>query len=111
MRYYPVNWTHCRTATAAHEIAGQVIEKDDYLVVAFASANRDEDIFERSEEYDITRSFDNDHLGFGYGEHGCPGRLLAQTSAGVIWERILARFSDWELAATPHSSAPRSSGE
>jgi cytochrome P450 len=103
MRYYPVNWTHCRTATQRVEIGGQVIEKDHYLVVAYASANRDEDVFERSDEYDITRAFEEDHLGFGYGEHACPGRLLARTSAAVIWERILARFNAWELTGTPQT--------
>jgi len=101
MRYYPVNWTHCRTAMEPTEIAGQVVDKDDYLIVAYASANRDEDVFERPDEYDISRAFPIDHLGFGYGEHGCPGRLQATTIVRIIWERILARFTDWELTSAP----------
>ncbi len=101
MRWYPVNWSHCRTATQRTEIAGQTIEKDDLLIVAYASAGRDEDVFEGADEYDITRAFDHDHIGFGYGEHGCPGRLLATTIATGIWGRIVARFSDWEITGPP----------
>jgi cytochrome P450 len=67
----------------------------------FASANRDEDAYDRADEFDVTRSFEKDHLGFGHGEHSCPGALLTRVDAGVIIERLLARFPDWELAGTP----------
>jgi cytochrome P450 len=103
MRWYPVNWTHCRTATRRTEIAGQTIERDDFMIVAYASANRDEGVFDHANEYDITRPFERDHLGFGYGEHGCPGRLLAEVVNQTIWERILARFSSWELVGEPQT--------
>jgi cytochrome P450 len=101
LRYYPINWTGCRTATQQVEIGGQTIEKDDYVVMAYASGNRDEDVWERPDDFDVTRSFDKDHLAFGHGEHSCPGALLARVDSGVIWERLLARLPDWELAGTP----------
>ena len=82
------------------EIGGQAIHKDDYVVMAYASANRDEDVWDRPDEFDVTRSFDKDHQSFGYGEHSCPGALLARTDATMIFERLLARFPDWELAGT-----------
>ena len=103
MRYYPINWTQCRTALEPTQLRGEVISKDDYLLLAYAGANRDEDIYERPNEYDITRSFDRDHLGWGYGEHACPGALLARTSARAIWERVLGRFRDWELVGEPET--------
>ena len=98
LRYYPLNWSGCRTATQRIEIGGQVIEKGDYVVMAYASANRDEDVWDRPDEFDVTRSFDQDHQSFGYGEHSCPGALLARTDSRAIYERLLARFPDWELA-------------
>jgi cytochrome P450 len=101
MRYYPINWTGCRTATQRVQIGGQAIEPDDYVVMAYAAANRDPDVYERPDDYDITRSFDHDHLGFGHGEHSCPGALLARVESLAIWERLLARFSDWELTGDP----------
>ncbi len=101
MRYYPVNWSGCRTALRDIKIAGQPIAKDDYVVMAYAAANRDPDVYEDPNRYDITRAFDNDHLGFGHGEHSCPGALLARVDSTAIWERVLARFGDWELTGEP----------
>jgi cytochrome P450 len=101
LRFYPLNWSGCRTATEDVELGGQVIHKDDYVLMAYASANRDEDVWDRPDEFDVTRSFDRDHQSFGHGEHSCPGALLVRTDAGVIIERLLARFSDWELMGEP----------
>jgi cytochrome P450 len=101
LRYHPLNWTGCRTATQRVEIGGQVIAEGDYVVMAYASANRDEDIWERPDAFDVTRSFEKDHQSFGYGEHSCPGALLARTDSRTIHERMLARFPDWELAGLP----------
>ena len=69
--------------------------------MAYSSANRDEDIWDRPDDYDITRSFDHDHQGFGYGEHSCPGALLARTNSVTILEHLVGRFPDWELAGPP----------
>jgi cytochrome P450 len=98
LRCYPLNWSGCRTATRQVAIAGQLVEKDDYVVMAYASANRDEDVWTRPDDFDIARPFDKDHLSFGYGEHSCPGALLARIDATTIFERLLARFPEWELA-------------
>ncbi len=96
-----INWSGCRTATEQVTIAGQVIEKDDYVMMVYASGNRDEDVWERPDVFDVTRVFDNDHLGFGHGEHSCPGALLTRIFSRAIYERLLARFPDWELAGPP----------
>ncbi len=97
LRCYPDTWTHCRTAKQDLEIDGHKIAKDDYAMAAFVSANRDPDAYERPDEYDITRSFANDHLAFGHGEHSCPGALLTRVDARVIIERLMARFPEWEI--------------
>lgn len=101
LRCYPLNWSGCRTATEDVEIGGQKIRKDDYVVMAYASANRDEDVWDHPDEFDVTRRFDKDHQSFGYGEHSCPGALLARTDSTTIFERLLARYPDWELAGAP----------
>jgi cytochrome P450 len=101
LRCYPLNWSGCRTATQQVEIGGQAIQKGDFVVMAYVSANRDEDVWVRPDEFDVTRSFDKDHLSFGYGEHSCPGALLARSEATIIYQRLLARFPDWKLAAAP----------
>lgn len=102
LRYYPLNFSGCRTATQDVELGRQVVHKDDYVMMAYASANRDEDVWERPDEYDVSRSFDKDHQSFGHGEHSCPGALLARTDSSIIFERLLARFPNWELAGAPN---------
>lgn len=101
LRYNPLNWTGCRTATEDVELGGQRISAGDYVVMAYASANRDESVWDDPDRYDVKRSFERDHQGFGYGEHSCPGALLARTNATVIFERLLARLPEWELAGSP----------
>jgi cytochrome P450 len=105
LRYYPLNWSGCRTATQQVELGGQLITKDDFVVMAYVSANRDDDVWDRPDEFDVTRTFDKDHLSFGYGEHSCPGALLARTDSTIIYQRLLARFPDWELTAPPEQWA------
>ncbi len=101
VRYIPINWSQCRTATQDIEMGGHTIRKDDFVMMPLPSGNRDDDVWERPNEFDITRSFDNTHLGFGHGEHSCPGQLLTRVDSSVILERLLARFPDWELVGTP----------
>jgi cytochrome P450 len=101
LRFFPLNWSGCRTAMQDVEIGGKLIRKDDYVVMAYASANRDEEVWENPDGFDVTRSFDKDHQSFGYGEHSCPGALLARTDSTAIYERVLARFPNWELAGAP----------
>jgi cytochrome P450 len=101
LRCYPLNWSGCRTATQPVEIAGQAMHTDDFVMMAYVSANRDEDVWDRPDHFDVTRSFDQGHLSFGYGEHSCPGALLARTQSTIIYQRLLARFPHWELTAPP----------
>ncbi len=101
LRYYPVVWGQARTAMEDVEMGGKQIAKDDFVFRAFASANRDEDIYENPDEFDITRSFKGGHVGFGWGEHVCPGSPLVRADAPIILERILNRFRSWEPAGTP----------
>src|SRR5262249_46299415 len=101
LRYYPLNWSGCRTATQDVEIGGDVISEDDYVLMAYPRGNHDEDVWEQPDEFQVTRSFDSDHQSLGYGEHSCPGALLARTDSTTIYERVLDRFPEWELAGAP----------
>jgi cytochrome P450 len=105
LRYYPVVWAQARTAMQDLELRGKQIRKDDYLLLAYASANRDEDAWENPDEYDITRPRRR-HVAFGWGEHVCPGSSLVRRYAPIVLERMVSRFASWELAGTPerHSS-------
>jgi cytochrome P450 len=66
------------------------------VVVWEGSANRDERVFDRPTAFDIRRS-PNPHLSFGFGLHFCLGAHLARLEARVMFEELLAAFSDFEI--------------
>ena len=86
-----------RTATRDTEIAGQPIAENDKVVIYYGSANRDERVFERADEFDVGRS-PNPHVGFGIGNHFCLGANLARSEMRIMLEEILKRIPDFELA-------------
>ncbi len=90
--------THmCRTALADVELRGQQIRRGDYLCLLYASANRDEDVWERGDELDVRRNPDPPQLAFGFAEHFCLGASLARREARIVLNELLARFPNYEL--------------
>ena len=89
-----------RTATADTELGGASIRTGDKVAMIYTSANRDETVFVRPQEFDIHRD-PNPHLSFGTGEHFCLGIHLARLEGRVFFEELLARFPTIELAGEP----------
>lgn len=85
-----------RTATRTHELHGQTIEEGQELLLLYPSANRDERIYDRPEEFDVTRER-NHHVAFGFGTHVCLGASLARLELRVVFEQMLARLPEWRL--------------
>jgi cholest-4-en-3-one 26-monooxygenase len=86
-----------RTATRDVEMHGVQIKENDKVVIFYPSANRDETKFPDPERFDVTRR-PNDHLAFGIGEHFCLGANLARLEIQLIFEEMLKRLPDLELA-------------
>jgi cholest-4-en-3-one 26-monooxygenase len=86
-----------RTATRDTEIRGQKIKENDKIVVYYQSANRDEEVFTDPYKFDVSRS-PNNHIAFGIGEHFCLGANLARLEIRVMFEEIMRRLPDIELA-------------
>lgn len=85
-----------RTATQDTEIRGQKIAKGDKIAMWYGAANRDEEIFENPDVFDVARD-PNEHIAFGYGQHRCLGARLAQLQLRVMIGEILARIPDMEF--------------
>jgi cholest-4-en-3-one 26-monooxygenase len=96
LRFRPPVMYFRRTATADTEIRGVRIRKGDKVTLWYPSANRDEDVFENPDSFDITRS-PNGHIAFGIGEHFCLGSHLARLEIRVMFEELLRRLPDVEL--------------
>jgi cytochrome P450 len=91
--------TFARTATEDTTIRGRRIAAGDYVVLLYASANRDEEAWgPTADRFDVGRRPDPGHLAFGIGPHSCLGANLAALEARVLFEELLARFPDFEAA-------------
>jgi cholest-4-en-3-one 26-monooxygenase len=89
-----------RVATKDVEIGDQQIKEGDEVTLWYTSANRDEAIFENPQTFDVGRS-PNEHIAFGKGEHFCLGANLARLELVVMFEELLKRIPDMELAGQP----------
>jgi cytochrome P450 len=88
-----------RTATRDTEIRGQRIAAGDYVLLLYASGNRDEEVFgPTADVFDVARPAEPMHVAFGFGEHFCLGASLARLEARVLFEELLGRFPDFSLA-------------
>ncbi len=91
----------CRTAMQDTEMKGQKISKWDKVCIWYVSGNRDEDVFPDGDRFMIGRENARQHMGFGFGIHRCIGYRLAELQLKILWEEILARFSDVEVVGEP----------
>ncbi len=74
------------------------IEEDQKVIFFHASANRDEDVFDHPDTFDVTRS-PNPHMAFGGGgPHFCLGANLARMEIKVMYQHLLERLPDIHLA-------------
>jgi cholest-4-en-3-one 26-monooxygenase len=83
-----------RTAMCDTELSGTSIRQGDKVVFYHASGNRDEEIFENPDVFEIGRD-PNPHIAFGGGgPHFCLGANLARMEIRVMFEHLLDRLPD-----------------
>ena len=87
-----------RTATKDVIVNGMQIRENDRVLLLYPSANRDAKVFDNPHSFDITRT-PNDHVAFGaYGRHHCLGAPLARLELKILFEEMLKRFDNLQLA-------------
>lgn len=90
-----------RTATRDTKISGVPISAGDKVVMYYASANRDEEVFENPHVFDIART-PNDHVTFGGGGvHFCLGASLARAEIKATMRQVVERLPELELVSQP----------
>lgn len=90
-----------RTATRETTMGGRTIAPGDAVALWYASANRDEEVFEGPDRLDIARTT-NPHITFGGGgPHVCLGGHLARLELGAILAALVDQTSSIELIESP----------
>jgi cytochrome P450 len=91
--------TFCRTVVADTDVGGMAVRAGDYLIMLYASGNRDERAYgTTADSFDVMREVNPAHLAFGFGEHLCLGAALARLEARVFFEELLTRYPQYEIA-------------
>ena len=89
-----------RTAVMDTELSGTRIRAGDKVAMYYTSANRDEDVFDDPQRFDIHRQR-NPHLSFGMGVHFCLGAHLARLEGRLFFAELLGTFGRIELGGEP----------
>jgi cytochrome P450 len=100
LRYESPQQVAWRALIADREIGGKLLRKGEQAMVVLGAANRDPEVFEDPDRFDITRR-PNPHLAFGTGRHTCLGSWFAKLQAKIGLRLFLERFPELRLADEP----------
>lgn len=89
-----------RTATADTTIGDVTVKAGEKVGALLGSANRDDDVFQSAQSFDITRT-PNTHIAFGAGIHFCIGAPLARLEMNTSLPMLFEKFPTLKLAGTP----------
>jgi hypothetical protein len=96
LRYDNSSQILARLTTEAVEVRGVRVPEGVPVLLLVGSANRDEEVFPRPDEFDIRRDC-SEMLSFGRGTHFCMGASLARLEGCVALEEWRKRFAGWEI--------------
>jgi cytochrome P450 len=97
LRFEPPVGCLSRTVTQDATLAGQALRAGDVVLLHFAAANRDPEVFDDPDHLILDRQ-NNPHLSFGLGDHRCIGSNLARMQIEIGANELLARIQGIRLA-------------
>jgi cholest-4-en-3-one 26-monooxygenase len=99
VRYASAAINFRRNATQDCELGGQQIRKGDKVVMFYESANFDEEVFPKPEEFNILRDNAKRNVSFGAGgPHQCLGEQLGKLEIATFLDRLLDRAAGWHIS-------------
>lgn len=103
LRFNTAFITMRRTATEDVQVNGSEIKAGDKVLMFYHSANRDEEVFEDADVFDVARAqrvptLYREHRAFGVGQHQCLGAHLARLELKVLFEEIVPRMRNPKFA-------------
>ena len=96
----PVHRTTMRVTAEDLPVGDHVIPAGNFVQILLSGCNRDPDLFEDPNRFDIRRK-PVPNMAFGYGPHMCVGSHLARLEGQVAVQRLLARFPGYRLTCKP----------
>ena len=106
LRFYSPAVALSRTATTDTELGGTQLHKGDRVLLAWSSANRDEERFSDPDEVILDR-FPNPHVALGFGAHRCAGADFAKAETVALINGLLDRISDLTIVEDEVVRFPR----
>ena len=100
LRMFPAFAHFRRTATEDTELAGCPIKKGEKVVLWYPSSNRDEDVYEDPDRFDVTRNPEHQAFGAG-GRHFCLGTALARLELKILVGETVSRFPTMAIDGEP----------
>lgn len=105
LRYHtPVQYNGPRAALEDVVVGGQLIKKGEGVLAMISAANRDPEIFDEPDTFNIRRQSMR-HVAFSYGIHQCIGQPLARAELQIVFSTLFRRLPNLALAA-PVSELP-----
>jgi cytochrome P450 len=90
-----------RTCQQPFTLRDVTFQPGDRLLLSYASANRDDEVFPDPMRLDVQRENAASHLAFGFGRHFCLGAHLARMEVRSLFAELLPRLEHVELAGEP----------
>ena len=96
VRYFSPIHALSRTAQEDTIVDDRMVLQGERILLAYAAANRDPEIFEDPDEVKLDR-YPNRHIGFGAGMHRCIGSFFARMMFETMLNEVLTRLPDYEV--------------
>jgi cytochrome P450 len=97
LRFFPPLRAQPRRVTHDTELSGVKIPAGARLLWMITSANRDEEVFDHPDDFDLYRKNNRDHLTFGSFAHFCIGAPLARLESTIALECLVERLPDLRI--------------
>lgn len=101
VRYNASNQFTWRLADTSVAMGDVVIEKGQCVALFLGAANRDHRMFDRPDDFDLSRPNSAKHLSFGVGPHSCLGRQIATLQLKWFYTALFERFPQISVAGEP----------
>jgi hypothetical protein len=82
-------------------LRGWAVQRNQFVLLCLAGANRDPAVFADPDRFDVTRANAKEHLAFSAGSHYCLGAALARLEGEIGLRLLFERFGGLRCAGTP----------